>query len=181
MFSENLEICLRIPGLNEEEVVPRVFTQKIDELSEYIEKMQLYILNSQSINTIANFLESEVPNTEWIKQEAERLKETPRRIENFYSRFRSDMTKYLISSGQLLSSIHYNGLIKHGLISKGLARKLNARKDTFVVRPIDYSPNETVLIWSFGKNFEYHQLYLNRINHDKYFPIDLGYILGKKI
>lgn len=57
----------------------------------YAQQNGLVVLNSPDINTIANFLEKEDPDEEWVKQQAEKLRVSEETIRNVYASFRKDV------------------------------------------------------------------------------------------
>jgi len=75
----------------------------LGEAQVYAQQNGLVVLNSPEINAIANFLENENPNDEWVKQQAEKLKVSEETIRKVYADFRSDVWhKYWFITAEVL-------------------------------------------------------------------------------
>ena len=93
MTSKTVEVkFIEIPGVNIP-VRPVALCRRagLAEAQVYAQQNGLVVLNSPEINTIANFLENENPNGEWVKKQAEKLKVSEETIRNVYASFRKDV------------------------------------------------------------------------------------------
>lgn len=79
-------------------------TDALAEAQDFAKKNGLVVLNSPEINTIADFLEKEDPDENWVKQQAEKLNVSEETIRKVYADFRSDVwdNYYLMTTEVLI-------------------------------------------------------------------------------
>lgn len=121
MILKTLEIeYIEIPGVDIP-VRPEVAYRGRDlfETQLYAQDNGLVDLDSQQVNTIASFLESENPDAEWVKQQIEKLGLRRETVENAYASFRDDVwRKYWIRSGEILAWPPYSERIDNSELNR---------------------------------------------------------------
>ena len=105
MTQKTVEVkFIEIPGVDIP-VRPEALCRRagLAEAQVYAQQNGLVVLNSPEINKIANFLEKEDPDEEWVKQQAEKLKVSEETIRNVYASFRKDVWwKYWLITAEVL-------------------------------------------------------------------------------